>query len=204
MAMQLHILQQYLPQESLPILEKWFKQRPFRLTISKKRTTKFGDYRAATAQLPHRISVNANLNPYAFLITLTHEFAHLLVFTKFGHRVKAHGIEWKTEFKLLMNVLLSKGIFPPHLKTVLQKHLLNPAASSARDVDLIAALKEYDPPSNLVQLATLNEKETFILNDKRLFIKGKKRRTRYVCKEIATQKEYLIHGVAEVLLVSKE
>lgn len=198
MGIDLKILANYVPPESLPILQKWFSQRPFELRIPKKRTTKFGDFRASTKQFPNRISVNSNLNQFAFLITLTHEFAHLLVWLEHKHKVKAHGLEWKTEFVMLMNVLLKKRIFPDHLEIVLQNHLKNPPASSARDINLINELKKYDAPTNTIQLIEIPEGTTFTLNNKKVFIKGKKRRTRYFCKEITTKKEYLIHGVAEV------
>ncbi len=198
MIVNVEILNNYVPENSLPILQKWFSQRPFELRITKKRSTKFGDFRASTKQDPNRISVNSNLNPYAFLITLTHEFAHLLVWNKYQHTVKAHGAEWKNEFATLMNVLLKKNIFPNHIETVLLKHLKNPPASSARDINLINELKKYDAPSNSVQLLELTEGTIFSLNNKKTFVKGEKRRTRYLCKEISTKKEYLIHGVAEV------
>jgi hypothetical protein len=197
------ILGKYVPSESLPILEKWFNQRAFELKITKKRVTKFGDFRASTKLQPNRISVNSNLNQYAFLITLTHEFAHLLVWLQHKHKVKAHGLEWKMEFATLMNVLLTKNVFPEHLKVVLQKHMKNPPASSARDVSLISELKKYDAPSNLLTLNEIESGATFTLNQKRIFVKGVKRRTRFICKEISTKKEYLIHGVAEVELVNK-
>ncbi|MGB0882465.1 MAG: SprT-like domain-containing protein [Vicingaceae bacterium] len=198
MAINLKILKDFVPEKSIPILEKWFNQRNFELRISKKRTTKFGDFRGSLKKELPKISVNSNLNQYAFLITLTHEFAHLLVWEKHQHKVKAHGIEWKTEFSNLMAVLLTKNVFPDHLKIVLQKHMINPPASSARDVNLIAELKKYDEPSHLLTLNELAEGSKFMLNQKRVFIKGNKRRTRFICKEIATKKEYLIHGVAEV------
>lgn len=192
------ILENYVPHNSLPILHKWFNQRPFELRITKKRTTKFGDFRASLKNETPKISVNANLNQYAFLITLTHEFAHHLNWKKHGHKVKAHGLEWKTEFATLMNVLIAKNIFPEHLAIVLQKHIKNPAASSARDVKLINELKKYDVPTSSIHLLELPEGTQFILNNKRIFIKGQKRRTRFLCKEISSKKEYLIHGIAEV------
>lgn len=202
MAANFEILKNYVPEQSLPILKKWFDQRSFELKISKKRTTKFGDFRASLKNEKPKISVNSNLNQYAFLITLTHEFAHLLVWEQHQQKVKAHGIEWKTEFASLMNVLLIKNVFPNHLKTVLQIHLTNPPASSARDINLIAELKKYDAPSHLLTLNEIDDGSKFILNEKRIFVKGKKRRTRFICKEIATKKEYLIHGVAEVELIN--
>ena len=198
MLIDFEILQNYVPEESLLILKKWFNQRPFELKITKKRATKYGDFRASTNRLPARISVNSNLNQYAFLITLTHEFAHLLVWLRHQHKVKDHGLEWKTEFTTLMNVLLLKKIFPHHINVALQRHLKNPPASSARDVNLINELKKYDAPSNTIQLVEIPIGEIFTFNNKRVFVKGKKKRTRFLCKEISTKKEYLIHGVAEV------
>jgi SprT protein len=199
---ELEILKDFVPLESLPILEKWFNQKPFELRIPKKRATKFGDFRASLNNIPHRISVNSDLNKYAFLITLTHEFAHLLNWERHQHKVKGHGIEWKTEFATLMNVLLKRNIFPNHLKVVLQNHLTNPPASSARDINLINELKIYDAPSNTIQLIDLPEGSSFSINNKRFFTKGTKRRTRFLCKEISSKKEYLIHGVAEVQLIN--
>ncbi len=193
------ILKNYVPEESLTILQKWFQQRPFELKIPKKRVTKFGDFRASLKDELPRISVNGNLNQYAFLITLTHEFAHLLVWHNHKHIPKAHGEEWKSEFRKLMSVLLNKGIFPEKLTIILHNHMKNPAASSARDGKLMKELKNYDPPTKLVHLSELSEGTKFSLNNKREFIKGKKRRTRYLCNELNSRREFLIHGIAEVL-----
>jgi Zn-dependent peptidase ImmA (M78 family) len=197
----INAIKNHVPTASLPILKKWFDQRPFVLKITKKRATKFGDFRGSLKNEQPRISVNSDLNQFAFLITLTHEFAHLLVWHEHKHKVKAHGLEWKTEFATLMNVLIKKDVFPEHLKIVLKKHMKNPPASSARDANLINELKKYDAPSNTIQLINLPEGSAFSINNKRFFIKGNKRRTRFLCKEISSKKEYLIHGVAEVLLI---
>lgn len=196
-----NILKNYVPESSLSTLQKWFNQRPFELKITKKRATKFGDFRASLKNETPKISVNSNLNQYAFLITLTHEFAHLLVWHNHKHKAKAHGIEWKNEFSKLMSILIQKDVFPEPLKTVLEQHMKNPAASSARDAKLIAELKKYDAPSDLVMLSELPEGTKFTLNSKRIFIKGEKRRTRYFCTEFNTKKQYLINGVADVLVV---
>lgn len=201
MQIDFQILQSYVPQESIPILENWFNQKPFLLRIPKKRVSKFGDFRASLKNEPHRISVNSDLNKYAFLITLTHEFAHLLVWNRHQNKVKAHGIEWKTEFATLMKVLLNKGVFPEGLKNVLIKHLNNPPASSGRDTNLVKELRKYDAPKSTIQLIDIPEGSAFSINNKRFFIKGNKRRTRFLCREISSKKDYLIHGVAEVLLI---
>ncbi len=195
------IFNNYVPKSSLPILNKWFAQRPFELKITKKRNTKYGDFRASEKGKLSRISVNSNLNEYAFLITLTHEFAHLLVWLKHQHKAKAHGLEWKTEFSTLMRVLLIKKIFPEHLDAVLEKHIKNPPASSSRDIKLVRELKKYDEQTNAIHLINVPEGAKFILNNKRVFIKGEKKRSRYLCEEISSKKGYLIHGIVEVQVI---
>ncbi|MCB0401271.1 MAG: SprT-like domain-containing protein [Flavobacteriales bacterium] len=194
----INIIKNYVPESSLPILQKWFEQRPFELRIPKKRASKFGDFRASTGMELPKISVNGNLNEYAFLITLTHEFAHLLVWHQHKHHVKAHGTEWKNEFRRLMQVLLNRAIFPDRLTEILRKHMINPAASSARDEQLIKELKRYDASNTALHLSDLPEGAQFRLNNNRIFIKGKKRRTRYLCTELSSKREYLVHGIAEV------
>lgn len=202
MGIDFDLLKNYVPKKSLPILYKWFQQRAFKLKITKKRITKFGDFRVDFQFKNPIISVNSNLNEYAFLITLTHEFAHLLVWDKHQHKVKAHGNEWKNEFKLLMSVLLQKNIFPTDIAILLKKHMVNPPASSARDINLVKALKKYDPISNTVHLSELPIGSIFTINKNKTFIKGNKQRTRYLCKEIKSNKQYLIHEVAEVIVIN--
>jgi SprT protein len=201
MAINFDKLQNHVPENSIPILQKWFNQCDFILKIKKKRNSKFGDFKVDTRFNNPEISVNADLNEYAFLITLTHEFAHLLVWKQHQHRVKAHGEEWKNEFRLLMNVLLQKNVFPDDIFVPLYKHMQNPAASSARDVDLIKALKKYDLEQNTIHLDDLPEGSKFSINNKKIFIKGIKQRTRYLCEEVISKKKYLIHGIADVELV---
>lgn len=195
------LLSSYVPQESLLTLEKWFTEHPFSLKITKKRVTKYGDFRASSKDVLHQISVNSNLNEYAFLITLTHEFAHLLVWKSFKHKVRAHGKQWKDQFSILLTELIIFNVFPQNIELALKNHIINPPASSARDILLIKELKKFDLPNNNQHLADLPEGATFSLNNKRIFKKGKKRRTRYLCKEISTNKEYLVHGIAEVVVL---
>jgi hypothetical protein len=49
------------------------------------RQTRHGDYRKeSTGSI--EITVNSNLNKYKFLITLIHEFSHLVAFEEFGRK----------------------------------------------------------------------------------------------------------------------
>ncbi len=199
---QLHQLKEFIPDDSLSILEDWFFKHRFELKITKERSTKHGDFRAPRNIFNTPIiTINRNLNQYAFLITLTHEFAHLLVWKTYKRSVKPHGKEWKKMFSELLNTLLSENIFPENIKTVLSKHAKNPAASSSKDILLVKELKVYDTPSKHIHLLDLEEGAFFALKNKRVFRKGKKRRTRFLCQEVSTKKEYLVHGVAEIIKV---
>ncbi|MBI2279388.1 MAG: SprT-like domain-containing protein [Bacteroidetes bacterium] len=194
-------IKQHVPEQAMPILKKWFTPNPFRLTVTKTRTTKLGDYRAPNKHFPHRISVNQNLNKYAFLITLTHEFAHLLVYEKYKNNILPHGLEWKNQYAALIITLLENNIFTDEIAAVLVEHIKNPAASSCRDFNLTLELKKHDIGESTIHLIDLPEGAVFALKNKRVFIKGKKRRTRYFCQENSSRKQYLIHGAAEVLVV---
>ena len=192
------VLSRYVPEASMPILKNWFTQTPFILNITKKRTTKLGDFRGEVGKQLCKISVNQNLNPYSFLITLTHEFAHLLVWNKYKNKVNPHGKEWKNTFTELLIVLLENKVFPDDLTPMVVKHAKQPKASSQADVQLTKALNNYNPTNDLVHLMELEQGTIFSLNNNRTFKKGEKRRTRYLCEEVITKKKYLIHGVAEV------
>ena len=117
------------------------------LKIVNERVTRHGDYR----KMPngqHQITVNANLNKYRFLITLIHEIAHLLAFTKYGRNIKPHGLEWKRVFQYLMLPFLRPEVFPNQLLPLLARHFKNPRASSDTDAKLSLALKQYDAPND--------------------------------------------------------
>ena len=76
----LHQLQQFLPPGTLDAVLHYLHEYKIHLTVAKERQSILGDYRHRTTDRNHRISVNGNLNKYAFLITLIDEIAHLLTF----------------------------------------------------------------------------------------------------------------------------
>ena len=70
-------LQQYLPDNTLDPVLHYLQFYHVHLTVARERKSILGDYRHRTHSHNHRISVNGNLNKYAFLITLLHELAHI-------------------------------------------------------------------------------------------------------------------------------
>lgn len=192
-------LQQYLPPHTYEPVLHYLQFYKVHLTVARERKTILGDYRHRHGAHSHRISVNGNLNQYAFLITLLHELAHLLTFEKWGHKVSAHGKEWKTVFAQLLAQFIEHNVFPADIKKALLQSLHNPAASSCADEILLRTLKAYDAKnSSSLFVENLPEGALFKTGDGRVFKKGEKMRKRYRCVEVATKRLYLFSAVYEV------
>lgn len=192
-------LSKFLPGAAAPIIAKWITDTGCQFRISKARSTKLGDYRAPFRGGPHKISINYDLNPYAFLMTTVHEFAHLKTWQQYKDRVKPHGEEWKNNFKELVGPFLHLDIFPNDVLKAIVRYMENPAASSCTDVNLFRVLKTYDKPSiGRLTIDSILEGTKFYIKGGRLFQKGKKLRKRYICVELSTNKEYLFSPIAEV------
>lgn len=195
----LHALSHYLPEGALdPVLE-YLHRYHIHLTITKERNSVLGDYRHAVNQKNHRISVNGNLNKYAFLVTLLHEMAHLLAFELYGHRIAPHGTEWKNEYSKVLAQFLLKKIFPADVEKALLKSIRNPSATSCGEEHLIRVLKNYDARKDgVVLIEELKEGELFVLKDKRVFRKGEKLRKRHKAVDVKNGAVYLFSAVYEV------
>ena len=196
-------LQTYLPPGSFDEVLYYLQHYKVQLTITIQRQTILGDYRHAHAGKTHRISVNGNLNKYSFLITLLHELAHLFTYEQFGHRVMAHGKEWKNEFGKILAKFLLKKVFPADIEKALIQTLHNPAASSCGDEKLLRVLNIYDKKKAGIHLVeNIVTGNLFKIKGGRIFKKGEKIRKRYKCVEVKTGKLYLFSAVYEVEIVT--
>lgn len=195
-------LQSYLPEGSFDEVLQYLQHYKVHLTITRQRQSILGDYRHAHEGKTHRISVNGNLNQYAFLITLLHELAHLFTYERFGHSVMAHGSEWKNEFSKILAKFLLKKIFPTDIEKALLRTLQNPAASSCGDEKLLRVLHNYDVKAEGVHLVEqVPEGGLFSIKGGRIFKKGEKVRKRYKCVEVKTGKLFLFSPVYEVTVM---
>jgi|688.fasta_scaffold495301_2 SprT protein len=175
----------------------------FEFIVSKKRDSKLGDFRFAPNK-GFQITVNHNLNPYAFLVTYLHEVAHLITYQKHKNAVNPHGQEWKDAFLEVFDPLLDPELLPSDVVKVLKAYLLNPVATSNGYTPLVEVLKKYDPAEEAVLLLfNLPEGTIFQLKNLRLQ-KGKLRRTRYICQEVHTGKLYLVAKNAHVQLIEMQ
>jgi SprT protein len=195
-------LQHYLPPGTAEGVWVYLHRYQVHLTITRHRQSILGDYRHQTHHRNHRISVNGSLNPYAFLITLLHELAHLLTFEQHMNRVPAHGREWKMIYSRLLQQFLQHRVFPADIERELLLSLKNPAASSCAEDGLLRVLRNYDVKKQQEFLVEeLPIRSRFRIPDGRIFLKGEKLRKRYKCKEEATGKFFLFSPVYEVVMV---
>lgn len=189
-------LREHVPAAAYPIVVNFLRRNPVQVRISKPRVTKLGDFRSASGGRPHRVSVNADLNIYAFLVTLVHEFAHYTTFVRHRRWTQPHGPHWKAEYARLMRPFLSRTVFPADLLRALEKHLLDAPSSSCQDQELMRALKRYDAePSPFLE--DIPERTIFRFNN-RLFVKGAQVRKRFKCRCLNDRRNYLIDPLAEV------
>jgi SprT protein len=194
----LEYLSQFIPPAAVPRVLEYLHQYKVHLTITRERKSVLGDYRHATSEKNHRISVNGNLNPYAFLITLVHELAHLVTFIQFKHQVSPHGREWKDCYARLLKDFLGKEIFPPLIEQSLKQSMHDLPASSCADEGLMRVLKKFDRDNGMVMVEQLPEGQLFDIGEGRIFKKGKKLRKRFQCIEVDTGKLYLFSPIYEV------
>ncbi|MEJ7766489.1 MAG: SprT-like domain-containing protein [Chitinophagaceae bacterium] len=192
-------LEDYLPPGSSPFIFDYLRQYKVHLTITKERKSVLGDYRHALGEKNHRISVNGNLNKFAFLITLVHELAHLVTFIQFNNGVLAHGKEWKSIYRQLLTQFLLHEIFPATIREALERSLHNLPASSCADENLMRILKKFNnKESGLLMVEQIPEGAMFEIEGVKIFKKGKQLRKRYQCLEIKTGKLYLFSPIYEV------
>lgn len=189
-----------MPPAAAPLIAKWIDYFQCEFKISRNRATKLGDYRHPFKNSGHKISVNNDLNRYAFLVTTVHEFAHLLTWNEYKNKVKPHGQEWKSNFKRMMSPFLEQSVFPDDIHKAILIYLSNPSASSCTDLQLSRALKKYDEQYNSSRLEEIPLNTVFTIKDGRRFRKGERLRKRYRCVCLDNGNVYLFNPLAEVTL----
>ena len=185
----------YIPAKSYSIINQWLEKYNCEVAVSHPRKSKLGDYRSPHKNNKHLISVNNDLNKYAFLITLTHEIAHMIIWEKHENNVMPHGKEWKGMFRKLMFSLLP--IFPLEIQKCLAIHLKNPKASTYSDYRLTKILRKYNKKSSLT-ISDIPFGSIFYTSNGKKYIKEKKLRKRYCCMSLENNKTYLFNPLAEV------
>lgn len=191
------MISNFVPKHSINRLMDILNEQKVIIKVVNQRQTKHGDFR----KLPNghfQITVNNNLNPHQFLLTLVHEIAHHVTFQKYG-RVKPHGKEWKRTFQHLMLPFLHPEIYPREILVPLANYLKNPKASTDSDVKLSLALKENKAESGKCFIFAVPLDSIFIFKNKK-YRRGAKRKTRYECLQLETNRSYPFNQNAEVII----
>jgi SprT protein len=191
-----HILSTHLPAQAVDYCFQLWRENPFELKLRKKRLSKAGDFTCRHQRA--RITLNHDLPAHDFLITYVHEVAHWKVHQQHGFKAEPHGPEWKHCFRLLLNPLMIKEIFPGVILQTLHRHMENPMASTYSDSALTKLLRQLDPRAkNVTLLSDLPEGSVFDFQG-RWFKKGKQKRTRVLCRELKSKRQYLVPADAPV------
>ena len=194
------IIESYIPKYALGQVLNLLENDQLTVKVKAERKTRHGDYRKLSNGR-HQITINSNLNPYRFLITLIHEIAHFEVYKLHGRNIKPHGKEWKQKFQHLILPFLNPKVFPESLLPLLANHFKNPKASSDTDLQLSFALKQFDKSNGLQYVFEIPFGQEFRLYNGKIFKKGHKRVKRFECVEVNTGKLYLFNPNAEVQII---
>jgi hypothetical protein len=196
--MSISLLEKYLPDNCLLYLKKWFGDYAIHIKITRGRNSKLGDYRKM-ADKSHQITINSTLQPQLFFFVLTHELAHLLAFENYGHRISAHGAEWKNTFRIML--LESFSVYEDDLKPIILNFSKSPKANFMSSPDLVRYfhIEDYEDESSYIE--DLEIKDQFIYR-KLLYIIEEKRKKNYLCTQLDSGKKYIFKPLARVEKIS--
>ncbi|MEI7491874.1 MAG: sprT domain-containing protein [Bacteroidota bacterium] len=203
----------FIPEAAMDMLIVCLQGHSLDCRVVNKRSTKAGDFRQPRNGQPSRITVNGDLNRYAFLLTLIHEIAHFFVYLDTEkantflirkHRPLPHGKEWKKRFTGLIQPFLSMNVFPLEVEKALVSYFEAPKASASADSRLQRLLQAYDPPGEFIRITDIPEGGLFMTGSGRVFVKMDRLRKRYRCRCYKSRKMYLFSPEAMILPVKSE
>lgn len=191
----LDYLSNFLPDNAFSWIKPYLKLYKIDLKITPERQSKLGDYMFHPQENRHKISINGTLNKYEFFFTFIHELAHLITFVHYEYRVEAHGKEWKSIFKTLLQD--SIHYFPNSLQKMILQHFEKMKSAQCFDTKLYLEFKKYDEKKRLY-IHMLQPGDIFTIKSGEKFLLINKRRTRYLCENISTKKQYLFPALYEI------
>lgn len=198
-----HILSNHLPVEAVDWVYGYLNQHKVHFHITQERQSKLGDYRWPRPDHRfHEISINGDLNPWFFLWVFLHEAAHLETHLKYSD-VSPHGHEWQEEYARLLAA--QARFFPAEVQPLLARYTRRIPLSHPVAKQIETLLHRYDADYNpdVLTLDDLSAGTRFRLKKKPefLFEALEHRRTRWLCREIVSGRQYLVSGVAQVELM---
>lgn len=200
-------LRRYLPEAAVEFVFQYLTQtNTVRFIITRERHSKLGDYRWPNKERSyHQITINGNLNPYFFLWVLLHEMAHLDTWKTYRLTVQPHGHEWQSAYASL--ITQHRDIFPEEIQPLFSRYIRRIPLHNPTMREIEAKLRRYDPDYNpsdeplLLKDIPLGSRFTIKGKEELVFILREKRRTRYLCTDAATNREYTVSGMAPVIIL---
>ena len=199
----IHRLRPFLPRGTEALIAGLLERQAVDVRLSRPRRTKLGDHRPpGRGRDLHRITINDDLNPYAFLTTLLHELAHAATWERHAwrrRRLRPHGAEWREEFAAVVRPVVAGGTLPDDVAEALARALARPAAATCSDRGLLLALGRYDRVDpRLVRVEEIAAGGWFRLDNGAVLRAGRTLRTRRRCFDARSGAEYRVHGLARV------
>lgn len=212
------ILGNHLPPQAVEWVYNYLYHHKVHFHITRERRSKLGDYRHPYPEHPfHEISVNGDLNPWFFLWVFLHEAAHLETHQKYSSPLSAphsplstlhtplpspHGHEWQEEYRQLL--IAHTDLFPPEVQPLLKKYTRRIPLPHPVQRDIETLLRRFDPgydPDNApLTLDNLQPGDRFRLkqNPELLFEALERRRTRWLCREVNSRRQYLVNATVAI------
>ena len=124
-----------LPPESHKLVQKQLAEYDnLSIRLVKPRKRILGNY-FQDGDGKHIITLNENLAPYAMLLVLIHELAHLKTRLIYAKTVSSHGKEWKAIYSSLLKEFIYKNIFPQDIAEEVMLHAQKPCACYPKSLD---------------------------------------------------------------------
>lgn len=195
----------YVPAMAKNMVAAMLQNEPVHISVVPPRKSLLGSYSPAIHARPHTITVNANLNPYQFLMVLLHEWAHYVQWQQYHS--KGHGKEWKLCFAQLLVQYVHGNVFPPDLARAVTNYAAHVKSTECADMEMCRLFQKYDnmyqKQQNSFFLADIPEKTVFLHNE----IPMQKQQTlrKYVvCKNLKNNKLYRCRPSMKVTVCSEE
>ncbi|MBQ9472990.1 MAG: hypothetical protein IJU81_01110 [Bacteroidales bacterium] len=223
-----NILARYMPQAAVDGVYDILDSNRVFLHITRERKSKLGDYQwPRSGHNYHEISVNGDLNKYFFLYVLLHEVAHMDAFLaqdkthqrfrsarameacshcrsqKTTNEIKPHGHTWQQCYRQRLMQFVEAGAFPAEVATLVNAYCARIPLNRSIGTRIEAQLRSYNKGYDTKPHITLNELPAgtcfrLVSNPAICFRSVERRRTRWRCLDIDTQREYTVAGHAEV------
>lgn len=134
------------------------------------------------------IRVSSEYTRVRYFLTLTHEIAHAIVWSKYKYKTSPHGKEWKDEYRSFVLRFMSKGYFPTEMEHAIIIHMANPPYSAKLHTELIKVLNP-----GVIPLKELRCGTSFRLAGEFVYVKTSQKYSTAYFRCVKTNAEYKIH-----------